>query len=181
MVEDISHSAGCLALKLRRRCRRFARTSAVPRCRRRSFRPDTDRRHHASGLAELGAVREEARSVARGASLNDADVLRAQPGVLELTAAGPDQVEVQFGTKLAVAGSPRCQEQHRIANVNGVGVEDLFEEIAAIPELRVKLGADLGTDQITAAPDGRPDGGAQVTRLAAKLPSHFAHALLHDA
>src|ERR1035438_1036660 len=164
--------AGVAAMRLRevshftRGVRVCVKTSAVPRCRRRSFRPDTDRRHHASGLAELGAVREEARSVARGASLNDADVLRAQPGVLELTAAGLDQVEVQFGTKLAVAGSPRCQEQHRIANVNGVGVEDLFEEIAAIPELRVKLGADLGTNLITTAPDGRPDGGAQVTRLA---------------
>src|ERR1035441_2170121 len=129
MVEDISHSAGCLALRLRRGAPGLApplrevphfirglrvcvRTSAVPRCQRRSFRPDTDRRHHASGVAEFGAVREEARSVARGASPNDANVLRAQPRVLELTAAGLDQVEVQFGTKLAVAGwCPREEQQ----------------------------------------------------------------------
>src|ERR1035441_10802854 len=151
--------AGVASLPLRevphfiRGLRVCVRTSAVPRCQRRSFRPDTDRRHHASGVAEFGAVREEARSVARGASINDANVLRRQPRVLELTAAGLDQVEVQFGTKLAVAGSSRWQEPHRIANVNGVGVEDLFEEIAAIPELRVKLGADLGTNLITTAPD----------------------------
>ena len=103
------------------------------------------------------------------------------PASCKLTTVGLDQVEVQFGTKLAVAGRSRCQKQHRIANVNGVRVEDLFEEIAAVRKLRIELGAHLGADLITAAPDGRPDSGAQITRLAAKLPSHLAHALLHDA
>src|ERR1019366_962114 len=62
-----------------------------------------------------------------------------QPGVPELTTVGLDQIKMQFGTKIAVTGRSRGQKQHGIANVNGVSVENFFEEIAAIRELRVEF------------------------------------------
>ena len=48
------------------------------------FRPDPDDRHHPAGLAELGAVREEASGIACGATVDDVDVLRRQSRIFQL-------------------------------------------------------------------------------------------------
>ena len=124
---------------------------------------------------------EEARRIAGGAAVNDADVLLAQTGVFQLAAIGLHQIEMNLRPEIAVTRGALIQEQQRIAHVNRVGVEDLFEEIVGVGELRFELGAHLVTDLIAAAPDAGTDGRPQIARQGAELTPHLADTFFHDA
>src|SRR5690348_13384646 len=114
------------------------------------LRCNADSGHHAASLAELGTMGEEARCVASSAALDDADVLLADAGVFELAVVGGNQIEVDFRAEIAVAGSPLVEEEQRVADVGGVGVEDLFEELVGVVKLRFELRANFVADGIAA-------------------------------
>src|SRR5271157_4337282 len=145
------------------------------------FCPDANHSHHPPCLRELSTMREEASRIARGTSLENADVFLANSGVPQLALVGFNQIEVDFGAELAVSRRPLVQEQQRVAHVNCVGVEHLFEEFVSVGELGLELRAHLGPDLITASPNTRANYGAQIARHTAELPPHFADALLDYA
>src|SRR5208283_3193552 len=93
---------------------------------------DADDRHHSSGLAELGTMREEPQRVAGSTSSDDADVLRANTGLLQLAVIGLNQVEMDLGTEIAVSRSTLVQEQQWISHMQRVRVEDLLEEFVRV-------------------------------------------------
>jgi hypothetical protein len=146
-----------------------------------SLRPNADDRHHAAGFAELGSVRKETRGIARGAAFDYADVFACQAGILELALVGFDQVEVQFAGWIAVSGRSLVQKKQGIAQVQRVGIEDLLEERVGVGKLRLELGPHLWSHLIAAVPDAWPDGGPQISRVAAEMPTHLTDPLLNDA
>ena len=87
---------------------------------------------------------EEPGGIASGATFDDADVVVTQASLLQLAPVGFDEVEMDFGPQIAMSGSSLIQEQQRIAHMNGVGVEDLFEQVGCIGELRFKFGRTSG-------------------------------------
>ncbi len=124
---------------------------------------------------------EKARRVARRTSADYADVLLTNSGILQLPLVGLDQVEMNLGAKLAMPRSSLVQKQQRVSHVQRVGVEDFLEEFVRVGELRLELLAYLGTDPITAFPNRRSNGSAEITRQAAELTLQFADAFLHHA
>ena len=65
--------------------------------------------------------------VAGGAAVDDGDVVEIEASIFELMPVRCDQVEVNLRTEVAMAGGALVQKQKRVLDVNGVGVEDLFE------------------------------------------------------
>ena len=84
-----------------------------------SVRTDADDRHHAAGLAELGAMREEARGIAGSAAVNYADVLPAQASVFQLAAIGFNQVEMNLPLEIAVTRQDDESVQRDVLEIAG--------------------------------------------------------------
>jgi hypothetical protein len=124
---------------------------------------------------------EETLHLARGTSLDNADMFLVNSGVQQLALISFNQIEVDFRAKLAVSRRSLIQEQQRVPYVNRVGIEDLFEEFVSVAELRLELRPHLGTNLIAALPDRWADNGAQIAWRTSELPPHFANALLDNA
>ncbi len=91
-----------------------------------------------AGLAELGAMREEALGVARRAPIHDRDVFGPYPRIFELAPVRRNQIKVNLRPQIAVSRRTLIQKQQRILDVNGIGVEYLFEQLVGIGELRTR-------------------------------------------
>jgi len=125
-------------------------------------------------------MRKEALGVACRTSLDDADMLWPHAGSFELSLIRRDQVEMRLRAEVAVSRRALIQEQHRILDVNCVGVEHFFEQLVGVCELRLELRAYFIADRIAALADARSDCCPEIFGHAAELSAHLAHALLDN-
>ncbi len=129
-------------------------------------------------MGALFAVAEEEIGAAGGAEIADEDVLGAEAGGEELGAIGFFQVEEDvFGRGLVAGG-------HHVEPLDGIGFvagAEFVKPIGGVGELGVELDGDFGADFVTAAADGRADGGEQACGLGAEMHLHLADGFDGDA
>jgi hypothetical protein len=126
-------------------------------------------------------MREKTLGIARRAAIDHADVLFEDTCVFELAPVRRDQVEMNFGAEVAMAGGALVQKQHWIFDVNGIGVECLFEQIVGVSKLRRELGTNLLSDRIAAFANARSNRRPQIAGHAAELSAHLAHTFFYNA
>src|ERR1041384_6156553 len=84
-------------------------------------------------------------------------------------------------TDIAVSGSTRGEEEHRIFLLHRIEVENFLEELVGIAEALAELVLQVFADFVAADVDTRPDRRQQVLWIAAVMHAHHADALLDDA
>jgi len=126
----------------------------------------------------LFAVAEEEIGAAGGAKIADEDVLGAEAGGEELGAIGFFQVEEDvFGRGLVPGG-------HHVEPLDGIGFvagTEFVKPIGGVGELGVELDGDFGADFVTAAADGRTNGGEEIGGFGSEVHLHLADGFDGDA
>ena len=139
---------------------------------------EADDGEEATGLGALFAVAEEEVRAAGRAEVADEDVLGAEAGGGELGAIGFFQVEEDvFGRGLVAWG-------HHVEPLDGIGFvagAEFVEPFGGVGELGVELDGDFGTDFVTAAADGRADGGEEIGGFGFEVHLHLADGFDGDA
>ena len=139
---------------------------------------DADDGEVAARMGALFAVAEEEAGVAGGAEIADENVLGAETDGEELGAIGFFQVEEDvFGRGLVTWG-------HHVEPLDGIGFvagAEFVEPIGGIGELGLELDGDFGADFVTAASDGRADGGEEVCGPGFEVHLHLANGFDGDA
>lgn len=122
-------------------------------------------------MGALFAVAEEEIGVAGGAEAADENVLRAEAGGEELGAIGLFQVQEDvFWGGLVAWG-------HHVEPLDGIGFvagAEFIEPFGGVGELGVELDGDFGADFVTAAADGRADGGEEAGGFGFEVHLHLA-------
>src|SRR5262252_5559465 len=98
-----------------------------------------NRGHHAPGLPELRPMREEPLPLARGAALDDTDVLRADARIQQLPTVRLDQIEVNLRRGIPMSRRSLVQKQQRIPHVERVAVKHLMKQFSRVRKLRLEL------------------------------------------
>ncbi len=139
---------------------------------------EADDGEEAAGLGALFAVAEEEIGVAGGTKVADENVLGTEAGGEELGAIGFFQVEEDvFGRGLVAGG-------HHVEPLDGIGFvagTEFVEPFGGVGELGVELDGDFGADFVTAAADGRADGGEEVGGPGFEVHLHLADGFDGDA
>jgi len=129
-------------------------------------------------VGALFPVAEEQVGAAGGAEIVDEDVLGAEAGGEELGAIGFFQVEEDvFGRGLVARG-------HHVEPLDGIGFvagTEFVEPFGGVGELGVELDGDFGADFVTAAADGRADGGEEIGGFGFEVHLHLADGFDGDA
>lgn len=129
-------------------------------------------------MGALFAVAEEEIGVAGGAEVADEDVLGAEADGEELGAIGFFQVEEDvFGRGLVAWG-------HHVEPLDGIGFiagAEFVEPFGGVGELGVELDGNFGADFVTAAADGRADGGEEAGGFGFEVHLHLSDGFDSDA
>lgn len=115
---------------------------------------------------------------AGGAEIAREDVLRAQAGGKKLRAVGFAQIEVNVLRRRLVARRLHVEPLKRIRLFAGAGFIEIF---CGIGKLGSELGDEVGGNFVATWTDGGPEGGEQISGLAAEFELHATDGFLRDA
>lgn len=121
---------------------------------------------------------EEEIRAAGGAEAAGENVFWAQAGGEELRAVGFGEIEVDIARRGLVARGRHVEPLQRIGFVAGARFVEVFR---GIRKLRGELGDEFGADFVTAATNGGPDSGEEISGIAAKFEAHPANRFFGDA
>ena len=91
-----------------------------------------------------------------------------------------DEVEMDLGSHITVAGRTLVQKQQRVFHVDGGRVEHVLKQFSGIGELRLEFSTNLSADRVAALANTGPDCGVKIRWNTAELPAHLAHAFFDD-
>ena len=126
-------------------------------------------------------MREKSRGIAGGTTLDYFDVFCCQAKILQLTAVGFHQIEVEFLGRITMSRRALVQEEQRISDMQGIGVEAFVKQFARIGKLGFEFGTHLMSHNVAATANAWPDDGTQLAGSAAEMAAHLSDTLLDDA
>lgn len=120
---------------------------------------DTDEGHHSAGASAFFAVAEEQIPAASGAEIIHEDIRGTKTRVEKLRTIGCAQVEADLFRRGLVA---RRHHVHPLKRIWLIAGAEFVEPLGGICKLGSERGRDFDADFITAATDGRAEGGEEI-------------------